>query len=66
MKKIITTEMKTNAVCIDIYFSSEDSDDVQNPVRYTFPFNTVNPRVALQIATLLVQDPTVPSDEKEA
>lgn len=64
MKKIITTEMKPNAVCVDLYFVSEDSDNAQTPICYVFPFDAVNPRTALQIATLLVQDPTVPSDHE--
>lgn len=60
MKKVVTTEMKPNAVSVDIYFVSDTSDEVLFPVHYVFPFDTVNPRVALQIATLLVQDPTAP------
>lgn len=69
MKKIITTEMTDKSVVVAL--SSEDNESKVCSSVLEFPFELVNPRVALDIASILVRDPSVPNcstcrcDEKE-
>lgn len=69
MKKIVTTEMTDKSVIITL--SSEDSESKMFSSVLEFPFEIVNPRIALDIASILVRDPSVPdfsnrcSNEKE-
>lgn len=65
MRKIVSTEMTEDFVVVSV--DCPDSNDSSRPMcTWAFPLKLVNPRIALQIATLLVSDPTVPQcDEKE-
>lgn len=65
MKKVVLTEMTEEFVVISID-CPEVNDFVMPVCKWAFPLNVVNPRTALQIATLLVSDPTIPQEnEKE-
>lgn len=65
-RKVVTTEMSDDSVVIIVSIYPPIGGVPCQVHTYQFPFDAVNPRIALQIATLLVSDPTVPvSDEKE-
>lgn len=64
MRKVVSTEMSEESVLISVDFP--ESNDSSVPVcKWAFPLKVVNPRVALQIATLLVSDPTIPGSYAE-
>lgn len=66
MRKIVTTEMTDKEVIVVVKSLSSDSAECFTPdaCSYAFPFSLVNPRIALQIATLLVSDPTIPQSDE--
>lgn len=66
MKKVVTTEMNEHSVIISMLCYDSNNALVDGTCVLEIPFKFVNPRTAIQAATLFVQDPTVPSDEKEA
>lgn len=68
MKKIVSTEMRDDAVVIQISVSSDGASSVvPDTLSVEFPMRFVNPRISLQIASLLSSDPTVnvPSPDYE-
>ena len=64
MRKVVSTLMTDSYV--EVTISVEGSSDSESNVVFRFPTSCVNPRVALQIATLLVSDPTIPSSYEKA
>lgn len=62
MRKFVITEMTDSSVSVTIRVLENSDSDQFAPytVSYEFPFSLVNPRVALQISTLLVSDPSIP------
>lgn len=64
--KVVTTEMSEHSIVVVVSIYPPIGGAPDQVHSYEFPVDVVNPRVALQIATLLVSDPTIPSsDEKE-
>lgn len=58
MRKVVTIEMTEDFVLVSV-----DCPDFNTSERalckYSFPLDVINPRIALQIASLLSSDPTV-------
>lgn len=66
MKKIVTTELTDKSVIVSVQCLESPADELaSHAVEYVFPLDLVNPRVSLQIATLLVSDPTIPQCESK-